>query len=71
MSLAVTLVVLTLAAAVFGLANWRSRRPRPPGEVSLVPWTAVQFLAAVAILLMLAHLVTLMTGRPFAGRYAR
>ncbi|MEX0697334.1 MAG: hypothetical protein WEB85_05740 [Dongiaceae bacterium] len=71
MSLAVTLVVLALAAAVFALANWRSRRPRPPGEVSLVPWTGVQFLAAVAIVLMLAHLVTLATGRPFAGRYAR
>jgi len=70
MSLAVTLVVLALAGAVFGFANWRSRRPRAPGEVSLVPWTAVQFLAAVAVLLMLAHLVTLMTGRPFAGRYA-
>ena len=70
MSLAATLVVLVAAAVVFGFANWRSRRPRMPGEVSLVPWTGVQFLAAVAIVLMLAHLVTLLTGRPFAGRYS-
>ena len=68
MSLAVTLVILAVAAVVFGFANWQSRRPRKPGEVSLVPWVGVQFLAAVAILLMLAHLVTLLTGHPFAGR---
>jgi hypothetical protein len=68
MSLAWTLSLLGLALGALAFALWRERRPRrdwPPPLVS--PWL-LQFLALTAALLMLAHLVTLLTGQPFAGR---
>jgi hypothetical protein len=35
-----------------------------------VPWLGVQFLAVAIALIMLAHLVSLLTGRPFGRHYA-
>ena len=68
MSLTVTLSVLAVAAAIFGYANYKSRRPPEPGGAPLIPYGGIQFVALVAMILMLAHLVTLLTGRPFTGR---
>ena len=70
MSLAVTLAVLTFGGALFAGANYMSRKPAEAGNPHLVPWTGLQFVALVVIVLMLAHLVTLMTGTPLQGRYA-
>ncbi|MSO66071.1 MAG: hypothetical protein EXQ85_09835 [Alphaproteobacteria bacterium] len=62
-----TLAILTLAIAVFALAVWQHSRIAP-GHPSLVPWGGVQYLALLAAILMAAHLVTLLSGMPLAGR---
>lgn len=67
MSLTLTLVVLGIAAAVFAWSLWAVRR-EVPGTPSLVPHGAIQFVCGIALILMLAHLVTLVTGQPLAGR---
>ena len=67
MSLEVTLVILFAALAVVAFANWRERRPRDVGRPPLVPYTAVQVIAVVVVILMLAHLVSLLTGQPLKG----
>jgi uncharacterized membrane protein YidH (DUF202 family) len=71
MSLTVTLAILALALAAAGFANWRERRPRALGRPPLVSYTAIQMLAAVVIILMLAHLVSLLGGQPLTGRLGR
>ena len=71
MGLAATLVLLGLALAVAGFANWQERRRRPLGDPPLVPYTAVQMLAIVVAILMAAHLVSLLTGQPLTSRFLR
>jgi hypothetical protein len=68
MSLELTLAVLFAALAVAALANWRERRPRDLGRAPLVPYTAIQMVAVLVVILMLAHLVSLLTGQPLRGR---
>lgn len=70
MPLTPTLIVLALCAALFGVANYISRRPAELGRPRLVPWHGVQFLALIGMVLMLAHLVTLLTGQPLVGRFS-
>ena len=70
MSFTVTIMLLVLGIAVFAGANFMSRRPAEPGNPSLIPWTALQFVGLVMVILMLAHLVTLLSGTPLQGRYA-
>ena len=69
MSLTATLVVLLLALAVAGLANYRERRPRALGRPPLIPATVIQMLALVVAILMLAHLVSLLIGQPLRSRF--
>jgi hypothetical protein len=71
MGLAATVVVLVLAVAVAGFANWQERRDRPVGNPPLVSYTAIQILAIVIALLMAAHLVSLLTGHPLTSRFLR
>ena len=68
MPLAPTLILLAVGVIAFGLANYRSRQPRAPGNPPLIPFGAIQFVALVVVVLMLAHLVTLLTGQPLTGR---
>ena len=68
MSLELTLAVLFAALAVAALAHWRERRPRVVGRPPLVPYTAIQVIAVLVVVLMLAHLVSLLTGQPLRGR---
>lgn len=68
MSLELTLAILLGALGIAVLANWRERRPRELGRPPLVPSTAVQAIAIVVVILMLAHLVSLLTGTPIRGR---
>jgi hypothetical protein len=66
-SLVVTLAGLVAGLAIGGLANWQLRRPfdlRWP----VVPWLGLQFLAVAAVLVFGGHLLSLLTGHPFAGR---
>ncbi len=69
MSLTPTLIILAAAAAAAVLANWQERRPREVGETTLVPWIWVQIVAVVVAILMLAHLVSLLTGTPLKSRF--
>jgi uncharacterized membrane protein YidH (DUF202 family) len=71
MGLAATLVVLVLAVAAAGLANWQERRQRPVGNPPLVSYTAIQMIAIVVAILMAAHLVSLLTGQPLISRFLR
>jgi hypothetical protein len=71
LSLELTVAILLAALLAAGLANWRERRPREIGRPPLVPYTAIQVLAVLVIILMLAHLVSLLTGQPLEGRLSR
>jgi len=71
MGLGITLAILAAALAVAVLANWRERRPGAPGNPPLVSTTAVQMIAVVVAILMLAHLVSLLTGTPLKSRFLR
>lgn len=71
MDLTTTLIVLGLAAALAGFANYKTRRPGEPGRPSLVPYAGLQYVGLLLIVLMLAHLVTLLTGTPLVGRLSR
>lgn len=68
MTLPWTIAVLALSLGALGYSVLRDRRGRKDWRAPLVPSWLVQFLAMTAALLMLAHLVTLLTGQPFAGR---
>jgi len=70
MSMEVTLVLLTIAFCVTAVANILSRRPHRPGRIWTLPYNGIQFVGLVVILMMCAHLITLTTGKPFAGRLA-
>jgi len=68
-SLAVTLAILLAALAVAVLANYRERRPGAVGKVPLVSYSAIQMVAVVVAILMLAHLVSLLMGHPLKSRF--
>ncbi len=68
MTLTVTLVVLGTAVVLGGLSNVMARRPSEPGKPRMIPYLAIQYLAILVVVLMLAHLITLWTGKPFTGR---
>jgi len=71
MDLVPTLIGLAVSAAVFGLANWRQRRDKDslPGESSPLPLTLIQMAGVVAFVVLAGHLVTLLTGVHFKGRF--
>jgi hypothetical protein len=71
MSLTLTLVILAVCVAVLGIAQIRERRKYEPGRISLIPWVPLQFVAMIGMILMLAHLVSLLTGEPLVGRMMR
>jgi len=71
MSLVPTLIVLAVCLAVLGIGQLRERRRYEPGRISLIPWVPLQFVAMIGMIVMLAHLVTLLTGEPLVGRFQR
>ena len=68
MGLGLTVTVLVIAFAVFGAAILISRKPVEPGQVRMVPYGGIQFLAIATVLVTLAHLISLLTGEPLIGR---
>jgi hypothetical protein len=71
MSLTITLIVLIAAAIAFTLVTILARRPAVPGQVRLIPLGAIQFVSLLVVILMAAHLVSLLTGNPLTSRYFR
>ena len=65
-----TIAALAIAIGFAALANWQMRRPFERRWLPVVPWLGVQFLAVAVALVMLAHLVSLLTGHPFGRSYA-
>ncbi|WP_395682698.1 hypothetical protein [Inquilinus sp.] len=63
-----TSIILAVALAVVAAMLVMDRRKPPPGEVRLFPVIPVMMVAALVVILMLAHLVSLVTGHPFQGR---
>jgi len=68
--LGATIASLVGALVVAALANWQMRRPFNRRWLPVVPWLAVQFVAVAVLLVMVAHLVSLLTGHPFGRSYA-
>ena len=66
LSLPVTLTILVLTMGMFAFANWRARQPAQPLKVRMINYHVVQIACAVVVLLMVAHLVTLLSGQPAA-----
>lgn len=71
MSLAATLVLLAAGLGLAAFCLWHQQRPRELGVVTWFPSTLLLGVALVAIILALAHLVTLVTGHPLVGRGQR
>lgn len=69
MDLLTTLIALGAGLGLFTFARWQSGRERLPGHVTLIPYTMIQIFAVVTCLVLLAHLVTLISGIPFKSRY--
>lgn len=68
MGLELTIAILVVAFAVFAGAIFISRKPVEPGQVRMIPYGGVQFLAIAVVLVTAAHLITLLTGTPLIGR---
>jgi hypothetical protein len=68
MDLGTTVWAMSLAAAVFALCWLRERRPRAIGEVRLFPYIPVMMVCLVVVLVLTAHLVSLVTGKPIGSQ---
>ena len=68
MTLETTLAIMGAALVAAIACNLLDRRPSEPGKPRLVPYLALQYVALLLVVLMLGHLVTLLTGKPFEGR---
>ena len=68
-SLIATSVALAAAVAIGGFANLQLRRPFHERVWQHIPWLGVQFVAATIFLILAAHLVSILTGHDFKGRY--
>ena len=64
-----TLTVLVLSASLGLIANRQMRRPYEARWLKLAPWTGIQFVAIFVFVVMLAHLLTLATGKHFGRGY--
>jgi hypothetical protein len=67
LGLPLTLTMAVLSMAMFAFATWRARQPAEPLKVRMINYHVVQIACLVVLLLMIAHLVTLLTGRSLQG----
>jgi hypothetical protein len=68
LDLPVTLSIVALTLAIFVLASWRAKQPAEPLKVRMINYHVIQIACIVVILVMAAHLVTLLMGAPVGGR---
>lgn len=64
----VTASILAGALIVLAFSVWRERREYEPGNLPLIPYNILMFTAILVAILAIAHLITLITGKPFVGR---
>jgi len=69
LSLPVTLAILVLTGGMFAFAYWKASQPAQPLKVRMINYHVVQIICVVVVLLMVAHLVTLITGQAPRGRF--
>ena len=63
-----TLGLVALSLGLFAFAYWRAHKPAEPLKVRMMNYHYLMFFSAVLTLVMLAHLVSVVSGHPFAGR---
>jgi hypothetical protein len=68
LNLPVTIAIVMLTLGMFAFANWRGRQPSQPLKVRMVNYHVIQIVCVVVLLLLLAHLMSLLTGQTFRGR---
>jgi hypothetical protein len=66
-----TLGLVALSLELFAFAYWRAHKPAEPLKVRLMNYHYLMFFSAVLVLVMLAHLISVITGHPFTGRNGR
>lgn len=71
LSLPLTLTILVLTMGLFAFAYWRGSKPAEPLKVRMVNYHVVQIACIVVVLLMVAHLMTLLSGQPLTPRGGR
>ena len=69
MSLTLTILLMTASLTLAVLAHVMQNKPKTSFEPSLIPWTFVQMAAIVLVLMLAAHLVSLLTGSPLKSRF--
>ena len=69
MSMFWTLVALGVAMAVLVASFWHAHWVRTTGRIAWIPYAMVDIVAGLVIVIMLAHLVSLVTGTPLKGRF--
>lgn len=67
MDLKTSLLGAVAAGIAFAVCWLLERRPRNFGEVRLFPYIPVMMVCLVAVLVLLAHAVSLATGKPVGG----
>lgn len=68
MSLEFTIVVFTVAAIATLISIIGARRPKELGRIWTPPYHLIQFVGILTMILMAAHIISLVTGKPFVGR---
>ena len=69
MNLSTTLLLMALTAGILGLSLWRARADYVPGRPPLLPHGLVQFVCLILLLLLAGHVISLLTGTPWRGRF--
>jgi len=59
---------IAVSAALFSLCLWRERQPRVIGAPRLFPYVPVMLVLVILLFGLLAHAVSLLTGKPLAPR---
>jgi hypothetical protein len=62
LSLNVTLAIVAATMVLFAFAGWRAKQPAQPLKVRMVNYHVVQIVCIVVILVLGAHLLTLLMG---------
>ncbi|MSP95072.1 MAG: hypothetical protein EXR00_07335 [Alphaproteobacteria bacterium] len=69
LNLPVTLIIVALTMGLFGFATIRAKKPAEPLKVRFINYHVVQLVCIVVILLMAAHLMTLVAGNAPGNRF--